>query len=94
MTAGTSHPTSGGGPTSQCPTRTTTQHDSTHRESDVIMLLPTASTPLNTLSRVVALRSASVRSHAPVLLPGSIFHRHSTVSLTRNVLGTCKNLLF
>jgi len=44
-------------------------------------------TPLNTLSRIVALRSASVRFHTPVLSPGTIFHRHSTVSLTRNVFG-------
>jgi len=44
-------------------------------------------TPLNTLIRVVALRSANVHSHTPVLSPGRIFHRHSTESLTRNVLG-------
>jgi len=44
-------------------------------------------TLLNTLNRVVALRSASVRSHTPVLSPGTIFHHHSPVSLTWNVLG-------
>jgi len=42
--------TSGGGPRSRCPTWTRTQHDSTHRESDIIMLLPTASTPSDTTS--------------------------------------------
>jgi len=51
-----------------------------HRQPDPL-------TPLKTLSRVVALRSASVRSHTPVLSPETIFHRHTTVSLTRNVLG-------
>jgi len=51
-------------------------------------------TPLNTLSRVVALRSTSVRSHTPVLSPGTIFNRHPTVSLTRSVLGNIKNTLF
>jgi len=47
-------------------------------------------TPLNTLSRVIAPRSASVCSITLVFSPRTIFHRHSTVSLTRNVLRNIK----
>jgi len=44
------YPNSGSGTRSRSPTRPRTPHDSTHHESDVVILLATASTPSDTSS--------------------------------------------